>query len=624
MGEAVKLDFTNFVQAGKSVKTDNSSSLTGNSKSGSVKSSFTDILRNAGTINSQSTKNCDKNDDSMNSNSCHINNEQSPGPDILGAESNNTKVNQKNSENKESKNINVQNKDSKADDVDNAELTDEQKEELNKVKRFLEDILSGTEGSDKKIDALMSKIIKLMNSSENADVKKEDASKLSDNIFEEILSSLNVQNSQASEILGKSTQGNTVSGLKQDLNTLISMISCDTEIEKAGSSNSNVMSFLDQVSSKIESSNIAPDIKSSAAKDTELSADNTASDKVSSSQLKVNQMLTSGTGSSDEENLLIKIKNEIKSITDELKQTGSKNTEDISDNISLKNNNGINGSSSEIQTKDSDEVNAKSNNVISSDSSKVQTKESDAVNIKISDVINSGSSKVQTQKSEVIGSKSDAVINSGSSQTQNQNDKGKQENSSLNNSRDDKFLNNLLDNNSDSQSDKVSRVTNLFNQFSINNADQTSAGAETPVINSAKFSADIIKSLKYMENNNIKDLTIKIVPKELGEVIIKLTSDGGIMKASITATNKEAYGLLNSNLQDLNNSLNNQNIKIQNVNINIYNEDTTFFSENNSKENSSNGKNKKNKGSDSLAVDKTDNVSEADNLYEENEINALA
>nr|WP_307897817.1 flagellar hook-length control protein FliK [Clostridium botulinum] len=94
-----------------------------------------------------------------------------------------------------------------------------------------------------------------------------------------------------------------------------------------------------------------------------------------------------------------------------------------------------------------------------------------------------------------------------------------------------------------------------------------------------------------MEQNNVKEMTVKVMPRELGEIVIRLTVENGLMKANITANNKEAYNLLNSKAQELNNSLGNGEIKIQNFTIDIYNGDTTFFSRENSKEHRNNSNN---------------------------------
>lgn len=150
--------------------------------------------------------------------------------------------------------------------------------------------------------------------------------------------------------------------------------------------------------------------------------------------------------------------------------------------------------------------------------------------------------------------------------------------SSMLNSKDSKgdegFLKNLL---SDSN-DKISRVTNFMSQFNNMKVDNNAVSdLEKVVINKNTVGTDMIKALKYMQTNNKSDLIVKINPKELGEVVIKITMESGVMKASINAANKEAYSLLNSNLADITNKLQNNDIKIQDLSLNLYNEDTTFF-----------------------------------------------
>lgn len=144
-----------------------------------------------------------------------------------------------------------------------------------------------------------------------------------------------------------------------------------------------------------------------------------------------------------------------------------------------------------------------------------------------------------------------------------------------NSKSDEDFLKNLLSNNNN---DKISKVTNFMAQFNNAKVENVNLSEiENLVINKNSFSADMIKSIKYMELNNMKDLTVKINPKELGEVVIKLTMEAGAMKATITAANKEAYNLLNSNLSDMTSKLQNSDIKVESLALNIYNEDTTFF-----------------------------------------------
>lgn len=130
----------------------------------------------------------------------------------------------------------------------------------------------------------------------------------------------------------------------------------------------------------------------------------------------------------------------------------------------------------------------------------------------------------------------------------------------------------------DDKKDKFSKAVNFINQFnSLNKAqDADLTSVEKLVVNKDNMVSDIVKAVKYMEVNNTKNLTVKINPKELGEIVINITMESGKMKANITANNKEAFNLLNANISDINDKLQNSNIKIQNFSLNLY-EDTTFF-----------------------------------------------
>lgn len=140
-------------------------------------------------------------------------------------------------------------------------------------------------------------------------------------------------------------------------------------------------------------------------------------------------------------------------------------------------------------------------------------------------------------------------------------------------SKEDKFLNSLLDDNKDNSSNKI----NLFasrTQFNQNQSVDTVRGL---TINKATFADDLIKDVKFMSTNAVKELTVKINPGDIGEITIKLIQEDGVMKANLKANSKEATALLAQNLADIKKQLNEQNIKIADVNVELYQEDTTFF-----------------------------------------------
>lgn len=147
-----------------------------------------------------------------------------------------------------------------------------------------------------------------------------------------------------------------------------------------------------------------------------------------------------------------------------------------------------------------------------------------------------------------------------------------------------------------SKDNKIENAVNFINHLKTTVENVQVPAEENIVINKDTFVNDILKTVKYMEINNLKDLTVKINPKELGEIIIKVTVEGGVMKANINAQNKEAFNLLNAHLSELNDKLQQNNIRIESLNINIY-EDTTFFRGQSQHENSGKQQEKKNKSS---------------------------
>ena len=149
----------------------------------------------------------------------------------------------------------------------------------------------------------------------------------------------------------------------------------------------------------------------------------------------------------------------------------------------------------------------------------------------------------------------------------------------------------------DDNNESFSKTLTYYDK--LNKLNSTVEIIKEPIsINKETINLDFIKNVKYMITNSVEELKVKIYPKELGEMTIKILSEEGIIKAEIKATSKETYNLLNSNINEIKKTLENQNFRIQEVNIGIYNEDTTFFSgKENSRENSNEFINKNNRNS---------------------------
>ena len=120
---------------------------------------------------------------------------------------------------------------------------------------------------------------------------------------------------------------------------------------------------------------------------------------------------------------------------------------------------------------------------------------------------------------------------------------------------------------------------------------------------------DVVSNVKYMVKNQVEQLTVKIYPKELGEITIKIISEDGIMKADIKSTSKETYTLLNSNMEEIKKHLSNESLIIKEVNIGLY-EDTTYYSEQGFSNEFNDERNKENyfvEDNDSINIHKEEN-----------------
>lgn len=184
-------------------------------------------------------------------------------------------------------------------------------------------------------------------------------------------------------------------------------------------------------------------------------------------------------------------------------------------------------------------------------------------------------------------------------------------------SEEEKILSKILGEN---ESGSLNRQSNLFNRLNVSSS---SVIKEPMVVSKETMDADIIKNVKFMMKNAVSELKVKIYPKELGEMTIKLLSEEGILKADIRATSKETYNLLHSNLSDIKKSLEHQNIKIHEVNISLYSDDTTYNSGENSRDemfkNNENKQGKSSTGESSILSDELDE----EVIFDDNSVNLL-
>lgn len=217
-------------------------------------------------------------------------------------------------------------------------------------------------------------------------------------------------------------------------------------------------------------------------------------------------------------------------------------------------------------------------------------------------------------KSKSVQSNSEESIGNSSSNVSESSDDKSSESDGKSTSKEEKFLNSFLNDGKDTSIDKInlfaSRVQNMQQVQDTNSDGQLT-------INKTTFADDLIKDVRYMTTNSIKELTVKVNPGNLGEITIKLIQEDGITKANLKANSKETEALISQNLANIKNHLNEQNIKIDDINVEIYQEDTTFFSNgNNESDFSNNSKNNDgNSKSETLGIDlDTSTAQESENI----------
>ncbi|MBU3132138.1 flagellar hook-length control protein FliK [Clostridium gasigenes] len=185
-------------------------------------------------------------------------------------------------------------------------------------------------------------------------------------------------------------------------------------------------------------------------------------------------------------------------------------------------------------------------------------------------------------------------------------------------SKEDKLLAKILGGNENAG---LNNQNTLINRLNVKS---TEVIKEPMVVSKETMDTDIIKNVKFMMKNAVAELKVKIYPKELGEMTIKLLSEEGILKADIKAISKETYNLLNSNLNEIKKSLEQQNIKIHEVNIGLYSDDPTYHGgESNQDELFKNNQNKQGKNSSKQSGFFTEDLEDDEKLYDDSSVNLL-
>lgn len=125
-----------------------------------------------------------------------------------------------------------------------------------------------------------------------------------------------------------------------------------------------------------------------------------------------------------------------------------------------------------------------------------------------------------------------------------------------------------------------------INEFNTVYRNSTSNDIPQPVteIRQEFITEDIIKSVKYMKNSDLEELNVKLNPRNLGEISIKLSKNKEHSNLLITVDDNNILDLVNKNIEDIKKHLNDTDINIKDIVINVKSENKNLFSDNLNKE----------------------------------------
>lgn len=220
---------------------------------------------------------------------------------------------------------------------------------------------------------------------------------------------------------------------------------------------------------------------------------------------------------------------------------------------------------------------------------------------KISEMLNQGT----TSKNEIqtIGDKNN-IVNESTKNLNVQKSYEELENSALINK------NNIINNNSSESMDKdISALEQILdnkdkNNFmypsNVNNNISTATNKEdnnqiiARNINQDFLAEDVVTNIKYLKENGLEEIKIKLTPKELGDMTIKLVKTLEETKVHIIISKDDVFDLVNKNLGDISKHLKELNINVKEVSVDVQTNNEKFFSDNLNQEfNKKNQQNKK-------------------------------
>lgn len=120
----------------------------------------------------------------------------------------------------------------------------------------------------------------------------------------------------------------------------------------------------------------------------------------------------------------------------------------------------------------------------------------------------------------------------------------------------------------------------MTNDNNNNNLEVNVENVKPHVIRNEYVTNDIVESINYLKTNDLEEIKVKMNPKDLGELHIKIIKENNAEKVFITLENTETFKLVKDNVAEIKNHLSNLEINVNEINIEMKSENRNDFSQN--------------------------------------------
>lgn len=143
--------------------------------------------------------------------------------------------------------------------------------------------------------------------------------------------------------------------------------------------------------------------------------------------------------------------------------------------------------------------------------------------------------------------------------------------------------------------------------------------SEPKSIRSQYISEDFVQVIKYLKENNIEEVSVKMNPKDLGELNIKLIKSNNEERIIVTLGETDTFNLLKDKINDIKAHLNTLDINVKEIAVEIKNNNENNFSQNLNQQFTKNNNKQKKPGK--YISDKSNEITDIKDIIEDDNTN---